>query len=154
MSQLNSITKAGQITTEQSGGKVKFFAFNHERGKPLHIGSLVGVVYEKTAPILNKPVPSFCLPQSELAAIEQAGGQFIRFIARGAVGTYAISLDDFKLHGESYFNAGYGLQVRVPLAKFSSVPKTAKRNSITDNPAISQARPVIKPREKQMGLFG
>lgn len=147
-----TFTKTGEIRLEESKGKVKFFAFNHEHKKSLHVGSLIGVTYEKTAPMLRKPEPSFCLPSSELAAIEQAGGQFIRFIARGSVGTYAISLEDFKRHGERYFNAGYGYQVRVPVVKFAYSAKVAKRNPIVDNPVIETVRDIVQDR--QMSLFG
>ncbi len=128
MSQMNNttISKAGQITIREGKKGIEFWAFNHEHKKSLCVGTLSGSVYEKTAPILQKPEPSFCLPQSELTMIEQAGGQFIRFIARGHVGTYAISLQDFKLHGEQYFNAGYGKQIRVSLTKFSYSPKSQR----------------------------
>jgi hypothetical protein len=153
MSQSNSttITQAGKITVTEGMKGLQLYAFNHERKKQLHIGTLAGVVYEKTAPILNKPEPSFCLPQSELAAIEEAGGQFIRFIARGTVGTYAISVQDFRLHGEKYFNAGYGPQIRVPLAKFAFTSKVSKRNPIIDNPVIETVQPI---GPKQFSLFG
>ena len=149
----NTNTQAGKITVREGRKGIEFYAFNHQRRKQLHIGTLAGSVYEKTAPILEKPEPSFCLPQSELAAIEQEGGQFIRFIARGAVGTFAISLEDFKLHGERYFNPGYGPQIRVPLTRFPShTPKVQKRNRITDNPPAQVTAPIIKPREKQLSL--
>jgi len=151
----STFTQAGKITVREGKKGIEFYAFNHQRRKQLHIGTLAGSVYEKTAPILEKPERSFCLPQSELAAIEREGGQFIRFIARGAVGTYAISLEDFKLYGERYFNPGYGPQIRVPLTRFPShTPKVQKRNSITDNPPLEVPRDIIKPREKQLTLNG
>lgn len=153
MSQWNDNTKAGEITTREGKRGIEFLAFNHEHKKLLCIGTLSGMTYEKTAPILQKPEPSFCLPTSELAAIEREGGQFIRFIGRGRPGTFSISLEDFKLHGEKYFNASYGYQVRVPLSKFAYSAKVAKRNAVTDNPALPVVAPLIK-RERQMSLFG
>lgn len=146
------ISQAGKITVREGKKGIEFYAFNHEHKKSLHVGTLSGQVYEKTAPILRQPEPSFCLPMSELAAIEQQGGQFIRFIARGTVGTYAISLQDFKLYGERYFARGYGYQTRVPLTRFAYSPKVVKRNAILDNPPLETAGP-IAPREKQMGLW-
>jgi len=151
LSQDTTFLRAGKIQIREGKKGREFFAFNHEHKKSLHIGTLSGATYEKTAPILNKPEPSFCLPQSELTAIEQAGGQFIRFIARGSVGTYAISLDDFKRHGEKYFNAGYGYQIRVPLTKFAYSPRVTKRNAMLDNPVIATTEP-IGPKVKQLGL--
>jgi hypothetical protein len=142
--------KAGQIQVREGKRGLEFFAFNHQHKKPLCIGTLSGLTYEKTAPMLHKPEPSFCLPTSELAAIEQAGGQFIRFIARGSVGTYAISLEDFKRHAEKYFNASYGYQLRVPVVKFSYSPKVAKRNPIVDNPPVIEQPLQIR----QISLFG
>jgi hypothetical protein len=149
MSYSNSttITQAGKITVIEGKKGIEFYAFNHEHQKRLHVGTLSGAVYEKTAPILRQPEPSFCLPGSELAAIEEAGGRFIRFIARGTVGTYAISLADFKLHGERYFARGYGYQTRVPLTRFEYSPRVVKRN-----PVLETTAPLIR-RESQMSLF-
>jgi hypothetical protein len=152
MSEYNTINQAGKIILKQGKKGIEFWAFNHERKKDLCIGTLSGQVYEKTVPILRQPEPSFCLPLSELAAIEQEGGQFLRFIARGEVsGTYVISLDDFKLHGERYFARGYGYQTRVPLTKFQHSLRVSKRNPIIDNPVISASRDIV--RDRQMNLF-
>jgi hypothetical protein len=142
--------RAGEIQVREGKRGLEFFAFNHEHKKPLCIGTLSGLTYEKTAPMLQKPEPSFCLPTSELAAIEKADGQFIRFIARGSVGTYAISVDDFKRHSETYFNAAYGYQLRVPVVKFSFSPKVSKRNKIVDCPPVETVQPLIR----QISMFG
>jgi hypothetical protein len=150
----NTFSKAGKIEIREGKKGLEFYAFNHEHKKPLHIGTLSGIVYEKTVPILQKPEPSFCLPTSELAAVEQAGGQFIRFIGRGRPGTFSISLEDFKSHGQSYFNAGYGKQVRVALTKFAYSSKVGKRNLIIDCPPVSRNDPFEPVTNKQYSLFG
>lgn len=144
--------KAGDIQVREGKKGIEFFAFNHQHGKPLHIGTLSGATYEKTAPILQKPEPSFCLPQSELAALEQAGGQFIRFIGRGRSGTFAISVSDFKLHAEPYYNRAYGYQWRVKLSAFSYCAKVSKRNAQIDSPPLRVEVDIIK--EKQLTLLG
>jgi hypothetical protein len=151
LSQDTTFLRAGEIQIREGKKGKEFFAFNHEHKKPLHIGTLSGATYEKTAPMLRKPEPSFCLPSSELSAVERAGGLFIRFIARGSVGTYATSLEDFKRHGEKYFNASYGSQVRLALKFFQYSPKVAKRNPIVDNPVIAINEPI---GPKQPSLFG
>jgi hypothetical protein len=143
--------KTGTIQTRQGRKGVEFWAYNHQHEKPLHVGTLSGAVYEKTAPILHKPEPSFCLPLSELAAVEEAAGRFIRFIGRGRPGTFSISVEDFKLHGEKYFNASYGYQIRVALKWFAYTSKVGKRNPIIDNPVIEQSRPIL--RDRQPSLF-
>src|SRR5688572_16585714 len=116
MSQSNSnishqIVKAGEIQTEEGkGGKLKFFAFNHQRGKRLHIGSLIGVVYEKVAPVLRQPEPSFSLTQSEFGAVTETGAGFVRIIPPDKSATYSISLQDFQRFSEPYYNVSYGPQ--------------------------------------------
>jgi hypothetical protein len=144
--------RAGKITVKEGRKGIEFYAFNFQHGKPLHIGTLIGRTYEKTAPILQKPEPSFSLPQSELGAAIEQGAEFIRFIARGAIGTYAISVTDFQLFAQPYYNQAYGPQMRVSLGNFSHTSKVSKRNAHIDNPAIEQAGPLIK-QEKQLGLF-
>jgi hypothetical protein len=143
-------SKAGKIEVKQGKKGTEFYAFNHQHGKPLHIGTLCGRTYEKTAPILQKPEPSFCLPQSELGAVIEHGAEFIRFIGRGRPGTFCISVQDFQRHGEPYFNQSYGPQIRVSLTcpKLQHSLKVQKRNSITDNPPVEVAAPIIKPKEK------
>jgi hypothetical protein len=148
----NQFIKAGEIEVREGKKGIEFYAFNFQHGKPLHIGTLIGRTYEKTAPVLQKPEPSFSLPQSELGAAIEQGAEFIRFIGRGRPGTFSISVTDFQSHGEPYFNQAYGPQVRVSLTRFSYTPKVQKRNSITDNPPLEVARDIIKP-EKQMPLF-
>src|SRR5215217_8873732 len=117
-SNFNSL-QAGKIQVKEGKKGIEIYAYNHEHGRPLHVGTLIGRTYEKTAPILQKPEPSFCLPQSELGAVIEQGGEFIRFIGRGRPGTYAISVTDFQRHGEPYFNQSYGPQIRVALTQFS-----------------------------------
>lgn len=148
----NTFQKAGQISVQEGKKGLEFFAFNHQHGEPLHIGTLSGSTYEKTAPILNKPEPSFCLPHSELAAVEQAGGRFIRFIGRGRPGTFAISLADFRRLAVPYHNPAYGEQWRVPLGMFQRTDKVSKRNAMVDSPPIEREADPI--REKQLTLLG
>jgi hypothetical protein len=154
MSEDTTFHKAGQIQVREGKKGIEFYAFNFQHKKSLHIGTLIGATYEKTAPILQKPEPSFCSPQAELAAIEQAGGQFIRFIGRGRPGTFAISLEDFKLHGEPYLNPGYGPQIRVSLRHFAYSVKVGRRNAIIDNPPVMRNDPLEPVTIKQMSLFG
>lgn len=155
MSRTNDTTdfyKAGQIQTREGKKGVEVLAYNFQHGKPLHIGTLIGSVYEKTAPILHKPEPSFALPKSELGAVIEQGAAYIRFIGRGMPGTYSISVDDFQLHGIPYFNRSYGNQIRVSLRRFEYSPKVQKRNNIVDNPPVERTRDIIQ--ERQMPLFG
>jgi hypothetical protein len=149
MSDLQDTTfhKAGQIQVREGKKGTEFYAFNFQHKKPLHIGTLIGSVYEKTAPILHKPEPSFSLPKSELGAAIAQGAAFIRFIARGAFGTYSISVEDYERYGEPYYNAAYGPQIRVPLTKFQRIAKVEKRNPIVDNPVIiTKADPEIRQK--------
>lgn len=146
-------TKAGEITLEEGKkGKVKFYAFNRQRGKRLHIGTLQGATYEKVAVILRQPEPSFALTQSELGAVIETGAGFIRIIPPDKSGTYSIAIKDFQRHKQPYFNSGYGPQWRVPLAHFAHSAAVQKRSPRRDNPVIAVQRDIIKPR--QLGLFG
>jgi hypothetical protein len=150
---LSNLKTAGKIMIREGRKGLEFYAFNHQHRKQLHIGTLSGAVYEKTAPILEKPEPSFSLPQSELGAAIEQGAGFIRFIGRGRPGTFSISVQDFQKYGQPYFNQSYGPQVRVSLTKFAYSPRVSKRNPIMDSPALEIARDIIKPQTKQMDLF-
>ena len=147
-----TIVKAGEIQIKETKRGIEFHAFNFQRQRMIHIGTLSGQIYEKVAPILRQPEPSFSLPQSEFGEVVEMGAGFIRIVTPDKSGTYAISVPDFKLHAEAYYNASYGPQWRVPLGKFSHVAKVAKRNARTDNPVIEQVRDIIQ--SKQLSLFG
>jgi hypothetical protein len=146
------ITKGGETQIRETRRGVELHAFNFQRQRMLHIGTLKGQTYEKQAEILRQPEPSFCLTQSELGALVDMGAGFIRIIPGDKSKTYSISVQDFKRHAEAYYNGAYGPQWRVPLGMFASIAKVAKRNPITDNPVIEQAAPLI--RERQPSLFG
>jgi hypothetical protein len=150
MSNFTINTLAGNISTEATKRGLKFFSFNHERRKYLHIGTLIGATYEKSSAVLRSPEPSLCVSESEFGAVQEAGGQFIRFIV-GRSHTYSISVLDFARQAEKYFSAGYGDQLRVKLTAFSSIATVRPRNLIVDSPRLSQAKP-IGPR--QLSLFG
>jgi hypothetical protein len=149
---MNAVKAGGIYLEEGKKGKVKFYAFNHQRGKRLHIGTLSGVTYEKVAVILRQPEPSFALTQSEFGAVIESGAGFIRIIPPDKSGTYSISVKDFERHKAPYFNSGYGGQWRVSLPHFAYSAAVTKRNSRTDNPVIAVQRDIIQPR--QMGMFG
>lgn len=153
MSQFDdTTTKAGTITTEEGkGGKLKFYAFNHTRGKRLHIGTLIGQTYEKVAVILRQPEPSLTSNTQEIQAVQDAGGYYLRFIVNNSQ-TYSISVTDFLRHAEKYYNPSYGYQLRVALKHFEFMPAVAKRNARTDNPVIGRDAPII--RDRQMSFLG
>jgi hypothetical protein len=144
--------KAGSIITEETRKGIKFLAYNHERRRMLHIGTLAGAVYEKVAVILQKPEPSFALTQSEFGAVVEQGARFIRIIPPNKDGTYSISVKDFQRFGETYFNSNYGPQIRCALVHFARSGAVAKRNPHVDNPVLEQAEPV--ERAKQLTLLG
>ncbi len=143
---------AGEIQTRQTSRGIEFHAFNHQRGKALHIGTVIGQTYEKVARILQLPAAGFALTQAEYAAVLEAGAQFIRILPPGG-GTYGISVEDFGRYAKLYHNGYYGSQLRVDLDRFQFTSKTARRNARTDNPATAQPGP-IAPREKQLTLNG
>jgi hypothetical protein len=149
---MNTIVKAGEIIVKETRRGVEFHAFNWQRQRTLHIGTLKGATYEKQAEILRQPEPSFCLTQSELGALIEMGAGFIRIIPGDKSRTYSISVQDFKRHAEAYYNGAYGPQWRVPLGAFASIAKVAKRTAATDSPVIEQAGPIVK--EWQPSLFG
>jgi len=153
MSQQDNITKAGVITTKEGkGGKLKFYSYNHERGKSLHIGTLIGQTYEKVAVILRQPEPSLTLTSLELQAVQDAGGLYVRFIVDRSR-TFSISVRDFIRHTEKFYNRQYGPQLRVPLKHFEFSPVVAKRNARRDNPVIEQPSITSLPMWEQPSLF-
>ena len=103
--------------------------------------------------ILQKPEPSFALTQAEFGAVLEAGAGFIRLIPSDRSATYSISVQDFQQHARSYYNSGYGPQLRVSLSKFAKTSKVSRRNAHIDSPAIEQVQDIIKPRVEQMDLF-
>lgn len=155
MPQENNITLAGKIETQEVKGKLKFYGFNHQRGKRLHIGTLIGATYEKVAVVLRQPEASLCLSQTEHGALQDAGGLFVRFIVDKAQ-TYSISLTDFTRNAGRFYNAGYGYQLRVSLRHFAFSNTVAKRNAQTDNPRIASGALTSLPIHKieQLSLFG
>jgi hypothetical protein len=147
---MNTIVKAGEIQVKETKRGVEFHAFNWQRQRMLHIGTLKGSVYEKQAQILRQPEPSFAVTQTELGAILETGAEFIRIVPGDKSATYSISVRDFDRCKEPYYNAGYGGQWRVPLIRFSRTSKVSRRNPITDNPVIETPGLQIK----QISLFG
>ncbi len=153
MSQSNNIMKAGEIQVKETKGGKEFHAFNWQRQRMIHIGTLSGDTYEKVAVILRQPEPSFALTQSELGALIETGAGFIRIITPEKDKTYSMSVQDFQLHKEAYHNLGYGPQWRVPVGKFSSIAKVAPRNPIVDSPVKEVPREIVKPKDKQSSFF-
>jgi hypothetical protein len=153
MNNNSTFARAGQIVIKESKRGVEFHAFNFQRQRLIHVGTLNGSVYEKgNCVILRQPEPSFCLPQSEYGAAVEAGALYLRCIPPDKSATYAISLQDFKEFSTPFYNQMYGPQWRVPVSKFSHTSKVSKRNVILDSPALAVARDIVQ--ERQMSLFG
>jgi hypothetical protein len=146
---VSQFVKGGEIVTKETRRGIEFHAFNWQRQRMLHIGTLRGQVYEKQAQILQKPEPSFAVTQTELGAILETGAEFIRVVLPGKSATYSISVQDFQKHKEAYHNPGYGPQWRVGLKHWAHVTKIGKRNAAIDNPVREQVRPIIQ----QISLF-
>ncbi len=140
-------THAGEIAVRETQRGFQFFAFNEQRKKTLHIGTMIGQTYEKVAPVLQFPEASFALTQAEYVAILETGAQFIRIVTPGKSATYAISVQDFGKFSQPYHNAFYGDQLRTSLDHFAYSGRTAKRNTHTDNPKLPKPGP-IAPRER------
>ena len=137
MSQENFITKGGEIQIKETKRGLEFHSFNFQRQRLIHIGTIIGQVYEKQANVLRNPEPSFTLSRSEFVAAVEHGAVYLRVLPPGG-GTYSISLVDFNAKHESYYNAFYGPQMRCPLAEFQSINAVAIRNVMTDNPTTAQ----------------
>ncbi len=139
----NSTPKStGDITIKETKRGIEFHAFNHERRRSLHIGTIKQRVYEKVAAVLEKPVPSFSLPVSEYKAIVKHAAEFIRIVPLNRDATYSISVQDFMRWGIPYDNQFYGRQMRVPLTKFNKVSTTAPRNAAVDAPVTPSTAPL------------
>ena len=154
MSQIYDSTKqikAGEIILKETKRGLEFHAFNFQRQRLLHVGTVIGATYEKVAPVLRQPEPSFSLPQSELAAVEECGAEFIRIVLPDKSMTYSIAVKDFRRHGEAYYNAHYGPQVRCALGAFQHTTKVGKRSPLLDNPPIPAVRDIVQDR--QISLF-
>ncbi len=147
-----TIYKAGEIQLKETRRGIEFHAFNFQRQRMLHIGTIKGQTYEKQAPILRRPEPSFSLPQSELGKVQECGAGFIRIITPDKW-TYSISVQDFDRWKEPYYNASYGPQWRVPLGKFEHVAVATKRNAKLDNPVKQIVNPFASIEMKQQSLF-
>jgi hypothetical protein len=152
----NTVLKAGEIQVRETRRGIEFHAWNHERQRLIHVGTLLGQVYEKgNCTILRQPEPSICLPQSEYGAAVEVGAVYLRCIPPDKSGMYAISLEDFKQHAEPYHNISYGPQWRGSLRFFQFSSKVGKRNPIIDNPVIPINEPLLARKiVKQMSLFG
>jgi hypothetical protein len=145
--------KAGEIQIKQSKRGIEFHAWNHERQRKIHIGTLIGVVFEKgNVAILRKPEPSIALSQAEYGVAVDHGVQFLRCVTPEKA-TYSISLENFKKHAESYYNPAYGPQWRCSLSFFSRTNKAEKRNAILDNPPLPQGEGYERPQPAQLPLF-
>jgi hypothetical protein len=150
MSTSNNITKAGEVFVKPGKkGKVEIWSYNHEHGRPLHVGSIVSNVYEKVGSILRNPEPSFCLQQGELTTVIDNGAVFMRIVCQGW--TYGIALEDFQNHAVKFYLPKYGYQLRAPLTAFQSINSVKPRNARRDNPPM-QTAPLIVPR--QLPMFG
>jgi hypothetical protein len=110
-------TKAGEIQIRETKRGIELHAWNCERQRLLHIGTLVGVVCEKQVTILRLPEPSINLTQSELGALESLGAVYLRCIPADKSATYSISVENFRKFGQPYFNPQYGPQWREPLVR-------------------------------------
>lgn len=132
MQNSNSNLQAGQILLKDFGGVIQVHAFNFERQMTVHIGTIRqtsrGVIYEKAAPVLMKPEPSFCFTTAEFSAVLSSGVEFIHVVPPGKLGTYSIDVERFSKLGTPYFNGIYGDQKKVPLSAFSYVGKTFKKS--------------------------
>jgi hypothetical protein len=144
----NTIVRAGEILVKKTRQGVQFHAYNHEHNKFLCIGSVIGQVFEKVAPILRLPEPSICVSESEFAAALEAGALYLCVLPRGG-GTYGISLADFRKHAKPYYNPSYGPQYRCSLEFFEYSFETRKRNPHLDNPTTERAEMVL-PRQLSM----
>lgn len=155
MSNQNYSTKWGDVEARPGKrGGIEILSMNHERGRRLHVGTVIGSTYEKGNPaILRKPEPSFCMGQNELQAAKDAGAKFLRMITSDKK-TYSIAITDFERNAERYFNAYYGDQLRVPLRCFQFSAAAAPRNPITDNPRSVINRDILPRASQQMSLWG
>ncbi len=151
--QNNTTITAGEIELREGKRGIEFHAFNFQRQKMIHIGTVIGRTYEKVAPVLQMPEASFAFTQAEYSAVLEAGAQFIRIILPDKSATYAIDVESFGRYGVPYHNSFYGDQLRCTLDHFSYTSKTAPRNSHTDNPTLPKPGP-LAPREKQLTLNG
>jgi hypothetical protein len=148
------ITKSGEVKIKQSARGLEFHAFSPGLNRVIHVGTLRGQVYEKATAILRKPEPSISMTQAEYGAALDAGAVYLRCIPSGDDVTYAISLEDFRRHAESYYNPSYGPQWRCPLRYFETTARKGKRSLITDNPkAGGAAGEFVKPQAQQLPMF-
>jgi hypothetical protein len=156
MSQSNNSTnlKAGQISVEAKRGRVKFFAYNLQRGKPVHVGTKSGNVYEKVQPIFRQR-QSFNLTRTEYAAILEAGASFINIVLPDKTAMYSIGVERFARYAQPYDHPDYGGQLACPLKYFSPSSEVSPRNARRDNPPVEMPRDIIQERlDRQPSLFG
>lgn len=154
MSQNKYITEWGDVYTKETKRGLEFHAYNRERGRSIHIGTMKGTTYEKgRVSILEKPEPSIALKPDECKAAVDAGATVFRAQTKDG-DTYVIGLDDFNRLKVEYFNPTYGTQWRVPLCYFQRSGTTVKRNPILDTPRGSGMGEYVKSRPRQLDLFG
>jgi hypothetical protein len=144
----NTLLKAGEISLKQTKRGLEFHAWNHERQRLIHVGTLRGVTYEKgNCTLLRQPQLSICLPQSEYGAVVEAGAEFFRAISPDKSAKYTISVAGFKEHAEAYYNRGYGPQWRCPVQFFSYVGDIIERRNepqhIDTTPAPQYEQPSL-----------
>jgi hypothetical protein len=153
VTQSNSTTHWGDIFTKKGKRGLEFHAYNRERGRSVHVGTLSGGVFEKgRVSILRKPEPSIALKPDEYQSAKDAGATVFR--AQTVDGeTYVIRLDDFHRLKVEYFNPTYGKQLRVPLCHFQRSGTTVKRNAVLDNPRGGGRGEYVRPQLQQLPMF-
>jgi len=151
-----SISEWGDVYTKEAKRGLEFYAFNRERGRSLHIGTLKGTTYEKgRVSILLKPERSIALKPEEYQAATEAGGVVFRVQTTDGE-TYVIMFDDFNRLKDEYYNPTYGKQWRVALHYFQRSATTAKRNPILDTPRRGDGKgkkEYVRPQPQQLPMF-
>lgn len=147
-------TEWGDVYTKETKRGLEFFAYNRERGRSIHIGTLKGTTYEKgRVSILLKPERSIALKPEEYQAAVDAGG--VVFRAQTTDGeTYTIMFEDFHRLKIEYFNPTYGKQWRVALSYFQRSATTTKRNPVLDTPRCGDGnKEYVRPQPQQLPMF-
>jgi hypothetical protein len=145
----NSNIKPGNIAIREGQRGKEFHCFNLQRKKMVHVGTLIGVTYEKITAILLRPEPSISLTRNEFNTAQDSGALFLRFISSDKSRTYCISTADFRQHASPYYQENYGKQWRCPLSAFQSTSAVVKRNLIIDNPVLPTQQPIL-PRQPRL----
>ena len=149
--------KPGEVKIVELAERTLFYAYNFEKDDVIQFGSTIGTVFEKPAPMLQYPEPSFCILPTELEAIKYSGAKYIRILSQGK--TFCISVRDFEAHAVDYDHKNYGHQHRVPIKFFQVIFRVGKRNNSIDHPPEEITDPMqpitIKhePLWKKLDLF-